>query len=144
MNTRFAVAVHIVTYLASRDGEPATSELVAASVGTHPALIRRIGAQLARAGVIRAQRGAGGGAVLARPMAEITLLDIYSAVGREEHEVIGVHRTGNPCCSIGRNMQRVLDERVHAVERAVERELAGTTVADLVGAVAEREVSAGI
>ncbi|HEX6587845.1 MAG TPA: Rrf2 family transcriptional regulator [Longimicrobiales bacterium] len=135
MNTRFAVAVHIVTYLACRRGEAATSDVVAESVGTHPALIRRLGAQLARAGIVHAQRGAGGGATLARPAAAITLLDIYRAVDEEELEVIRVHRTANPCCMVGMHMQSVLEQRATAIERAVEAELSRTTIADIVDAV---------
>lgn len=135
MNTRFAVAVHIVTYLACRRGAPATSDHVAESVGTHPALIRRLSAQLARAGLVRAQRGARGGAVLGRPASEITLLDVYRAVDEDDLEVIRVHHTANPCCSVGRQMQAVLEERAGAIERAVEGELSRTTIADIVGAV---------
>lgn len=135
MNTRFAVAVHIVTYLACRRGAPATSDLVAESVGTHPALIRRLGAQLARAGIVQAQRGARGGATLARRAAEITLLDIYRAVDEDELELIRVHRTANPCCSVGMHMQAVLAERAGAIERALESELSRTTIADIVDAV---------
>lgn len=135
MNTRFAVAVHIVTYLACRRGVPATSELVAESVGTHPALIRRLGAQLARAGIVRAQRGARGGATLARSASDITLLDIYRAVDEDEFELIRVHRTANPCCAVGKQMQAVLEERAGAIERALETELSRTTIADIVDAV---------
>jgi DNA-binding IscR family transcriptional regulator len=52
MNTQFAVAVHILTILQSREGEPATSEFIASSVGTNPSLIRRLASQLARAGLV--------------------------------------------------------------------------------------------
>ena len=48
-SSRFAVAVHILTLLASAEG-PVPSSLIAGSVGTNPALIRRLVAQLAEAG----------------------------------------------------------------------------------------------
>ena len=50
-SSRFAVAVHILTLLASADG-PVPSSLIAGSVGTNPALIRRLVAQLADAGLV--------------------------------------------------------------------------------------------
>lgn len=141
MNTRFAVGVHIVTYLACRRGEPATSELIGESVGTHPALIRRLSGQLARAGLVHAQRGARGGATLGRPASEITLLDVYRAVEHDDAELIPVHRTANPCCAVGKHMQRVLEERASAIERTLEAELSRTTIADIVDAVEPRRVA---
>ena len=61
MNTRFAVAVHILTLLHTQQGEPATSEYIASSVNTNPSLIRRLLSQLARAGLTASQMGTGGG-----------------------------------------------------------------------------------
>ena len=41
MNTRFAVAVHVLTLLEQSRGEPVTSEYLAGSVNTNASLIRR-------------------------------------------------------------------------------------------------------
>ena len=112
MNTRFAVATHVLTYLACRDGA-ATSAEIAASVGTHPALVRRIAAQLADAGLLRGQRGAGGGCTLARPAAGIRLVDVYRAVVGEECAVLPVHSTADARCPVGRHMQRVAQLLCH-------------------------------
>jgi Rrf2 family protein len=130
MNTRFAVAVHVLTFLETQEGEPATSELVASSVGTNPSLIRRLLSQLARAGLTTAQMGTGGGALLARPANAITLLDVYRAVD-EERDVIPLHPAPNPQCPVGRNIHGVLTHRIDAAARALERELARTTIAEL-------------
>ena len=137
MNTRFAVAVHILTFLATQRGEPATSELIAGSVGTNPSLIRRLLSGLARAGLTTAQMGTGGGALLARPAEAITLRDVYRAVG-EERDVIPLHPAPNPRCPVGRNIHAVLERRADAAERALEDELARTTIADLAGDVGRR------
>ena len=142
MNTRFAVAVHILTFLQAQGGEPATSELVASSVGTNPSLIRRLLAQLARAGLAAATRGAGGGAVLARPAARITLLDVYRAVD-EDVEVIPIHQTSSARCPVGRHVHTALVGRIDAVERAMHDELSRTTIADLASDVARRERRSG-
>jgi Rrf2 family protein len=107
-------------------------------VGTNPSLIRRLMSQLARAGLATAQRGTGGGAVLGRPGERITLLDVYRAV-EEEAEVIPVHHTSSPRCPIGRHMQAALEARIGEVERAMEEELARTTIADLAREVTGRE-----
>lgn len=131
MNTRFAVAVHVLTFLQSQAGEPATSELIASSVGTNPSLIRRIVTRLTGAGLAAARRGTGGGIVLGRPAESITLLDVYEAVDDEEGEVIPVHQTSSPRCPVGRHMQAALEARVDSAERALRDELARSTVADL-------------
>ena len=80
MNSRFAVAVHILTLLEQGGGEPMTSEHVAGSVNTNPSLVRRLLSSMARAGLTTSQFGAGGGALLARPADQITLGDVYRAV----------------------------------------------------------------
>ena len=137
MNTRFAVAVHILTFLQTQGGEPATSELIASSVRTNPSLIRRLLSQLARAGLTTSQMGAGGGALLARPADAITLLDVYRAVD-EDGGVIPMHPSPNPRCPVGRHIQAVLATRIDAAERALRAELARTTIAELAGDVTRR------
>lgn len=134
MNTRFAVAVHILTLLQTQRGRPATSELIAASVNTNASLIRRLLSQLARAGLTTSQMGTGGGALLARPADQITLLDVYRAID-EDRDVIPMHPSPNPKCPVGRNIQAVLETRIDAAERALQKELDRTTIAALAGDV---------
>ena len=138
MNTRFAVAVHILTFLQSQGGEPATSELVASSVGTNPSLIRRLLSRLARAGLTTSVMGAGGGALLARAGDDVTLLDVYRAVD-DDGDVIPIHDTPSPRCPVGRHIQDALETRLDAATRALEAELARTTIADLAADVGRRE-----
>jgi Rrf2 family protein len=137
VNTRFAVAVHILTFLQSQEGVPTTSELIASSVNTNASLIRRLLGQLARAGLTTSQMGAGGGALLARPAERITLLDVYRAVA-EEREVIPLHPAPSPQCPVGRHIHAVLEGRVEAAERALHAELARTTIAELAGDLTRR------
>ncbi len=137
MNTRFAVAVHVLTLLQSQRGEPATSEWIAGSVNTNPALIRRLLSQLARAGLTQSRMGAGGGALLAKPAQDIDLAQVYRAVA-EDAEVIPIHASPNPRCPVGRNIQAVLERRIDAAQRALEAELARTTIADLDKDIARR------
>ncbi len=138
MNSRFAVAAHILTLLYDQDGEPLTSEYIAGSVNTNPAVIRRLLSLLAKAGLTTAQLGAGGGALLARAAGAITLLDVYRAV--DEGELFAMHRQGpNPDCPVGRHIQAALEGTMDAASRALEAELAKRTIADLVEDVRRRE-----
>lgn len=79
-STRFALSVHILTYLAQHRGEAVTSARIAESAGANPAFIRRVLGDLARAGLTTARLGQGGGAMLARGPKRISLLDVYRAV----------------------------------------------------------------
>jgi Rrf2 family protein len=137
LNSRFAVAVHILTVIAHEGGNPVTSDYIAASVNTNPSLIRRMLSQLTRAGLTRCQMGAGGGALLAKPAARITLRDVYRAV--VDGRLLGLPRERpDPACPVGRNIQALLTERFDEATRALEDELARTTIADMQHAVTER------
>ena len=82
--------------------------------------------------------GSGGGALLAKPADTITLLDVYRAMD-EDGGVIPMHPAPNPNCPVGRNIQGVLETRFDAAERALERELARTTIAELTSDVIRRD-----
>lgn len=130
MNTRFAVAVHVLTLLEQSGGEPVTSEYLAGSVNTNASLVRRLLVQLAGAGLTTSQMGAGGGALLARSADAITLVDVYRAVA-EDRDVIPLHPAPNPQCAIGRHIQAALTTRFDAATAALEAELGRTTIADV-------------
>lgn len=138
MNTRFAVATHILTFLQTQQGEPATSELIASSVNTNPSLIRKLLTQLAKAGLTDSRMGTGGGAILARPADTITLLDVYLAVD-EDADILPIHQSPNPKCPVGRNIQNVLQARIDTAEQALRTVLAQTTIAALGSDIIRRE-----
>ncbi len=90
-STRFSLSVHILTVLAQHRGETLSSTQIAQCVGTNPAFVRRILADLARAGLTRGRLGKGGGASLARGPKRISLLDIYRAV--ECAAIVSIRKT---------------------------------------------------
>lgn len=138
MNTHFSIAVHILVFLAEQEGAPVTSTAVAGSVGTNPSFVRRILAQLGRAGLTTGTEGAGGGTVLARFPERITLRDVYHAVD-ETRELVPMHPSPHPQCKIGRNIKGVLGATVQQVESTVDAQLDRTTIADLLADVVDRE-----
>ena len=138
MNSRFAVAVHILTLLEQQYGEPVTSERIAGSVNTNPSLVRRLIGMLTKAGLTTSQLGTGGGALLAKPAARITLRDVYRAV--DEGELFAMHRERpNPACPIGRNIQAALEAHIDCASAALEDELARVTIGDMLADVRKQE-----
>ncbi len=136
MNTssRFAFAVHVLTLLAQQEGVPLSSEYIAGSVNTNPALIRRLTSMLAAAGITTSQLGAGGGALLAREPGSITLLEVYRAI--DDGQLFALHREApNPDCLVGRHIQGVLTVYIDDAQRAMEASLARRTVADVMADV---------
>ena len=130
--TRFAVATHILLYLAAEgSGGASTSPRLAYSVNTNPVVVRRIAGQLARAGLIRVRRGPGG-AELAREADRITLEDVWLAVQAAGGTVLlPIHRRPNMTCPVGRRVRPVLDEAFAGAEAALHQALAATTLASL-------------
>ena len=132
-NSRMTIAVHALAWLAlaQRQGHDVlTSDQVAASVNTNPVIIRRSLGDLRRAGLVRVRHGAGAGWSLARAPEEITLLDVYDAVGHEQP--FGMHHTEpNPECPVGRGIRPALDQVYGEIEQTVRHELTLISVADV-------------
>ncbi|SEA84376.1 Rrf2 family transcriptional regulator [Paraburkholderia sartisoli] len=140
MNTssRFAFAVHVLALLSLQDGAPLSSDMIAGSVNTNPALVRRLLSMLSEAGLTTSQLGAGGGALLARAPRDITLLEIYRAV--DDAQLFALHREEpNPACMVGRNIQVVLRGIIDDAQRAMESSLAARTLADATADVERAE-----
>ena len=133
-NTRFTVAVHILTLLANEQDRPLTSDHIAGSVNTNPVVIRRILALLGKAGLVSAIEGAGGGSTLARSAACITLADVRGAV-EPGGLYAGTRSDPNPLCPVGRRLQSVLKEYMQQFEKALKKQMTAVTIADVLKGV---------
>ena len=134
-STRFVVAVHILTGLAVSNGKPMRSEDIAYSVNTSAVVIRGLLSRLGEAGLTKSQLGTGGGTMLAKPAAEISLLDVYNAV--EDTELFSLHRT-LPCenCAVGANILEAMEPMLTRARGALEQELAKADIASIGAEVA--------
>ena len=143
ISSRFTIAIHILICVELYGNDaPATSESLAGSIGAHPVVIRRILGQLRRAGLITVARGREGGAHIARPLSGITLADVFRAVESiADDTLFSFHENPNPACPVGRNIHNILDGHLAAIQRAMEREMQQTTLADVIQE-ARAEVSA--
>jgi len=130
-NSRFAVAVHVMTLMAWSGEEPLKSDQVADSVNTNPVVIRRMLCDLAEAGLVVSQTGSLGGSRLAGDPSKTTLLDIYQAL--EYKGVFSLNRQ-RPSreCPVGVNIETVLGDVMSEVDSAVEAVLAKITLTDVV------------
>ena len=136
-NTRFAVAIHAMGMLAFGDKINVTSDDIAKSVRTNPVVVRRLLAQLTRQGLVAVKLGAGGGARLTRPPEQITLSDIYLALG--EGPLFQVPLLGETHeCAVGRSVGPVLTGILLRAEKGLLAELRVITLSDVIGKVMRR------
>jgi Rrf2 family protein len=137
-NTQFALGVHLLTLLAGAPDEILSSELLAGSAGSNPVHARRLLGRLRAAGLVDSRPGVKGGWQLLRPPADITLADVWRAVQGED-PILGLHGA-NPNCTVGRRIQDALVGVDRRAARAVEDELATTTLCDLARATSPADL----
>jgi Rrf2 family protein len=136
-NSRFAIAVHILTLMARAGDEPLKSDEVACSVNTNPVVIRRILCGLSKAGLVVSQTGASGGTRLARRPSEITLLEVYRAV--DAGSIFAMHpQPPNAQCPVGMKIGDSLDQILSEVELGVERVLEKITIEKVLKSIEPR------
>ncbi len=132
-NSRLTVAAHALTWIGlyqKRGNDVATSEQIATSVNTNPVVIRRLLAEMRKAGLAESRRGKGAGWTLTRDLSSITLLDVYEAI--ESGPLFGLHpSTPDPECVIGHGIGPALTNVYDEIEASLRSQLAGTTLEDV-------------
>lgn len=133
ISSRFTMAVHIFSCINTFEKEnKITSDFLAGSINVNPVIIRKLLSQLKAAGLVNVQRGSGGASV-AKPLEEITLLDIYNAVECIDNgELFHFHEGSNKECPVGRNIHLILDDKLQRVQKAMEREMEKITLSDII------------
>lgn len=137
-NTQFAVAVHVLTYLAAGTAagrtDPVGSEELAASAAVNPVHIRKVLGPLRESGLVSSRAGARGGWELAADPKNVALSQVWALL-REDTSVLGIHGP-NPKCEVGGNIVGVLadvDARIADTIRAELGEISLSDVLDQAG-----------
>ncbi len=128
-DSRLPRVLHALLHLDQMKG-PATSELIAGMLQTNAAVVRRTMAGLRDAGIVTSTKGHGGGWSLSRPINEITLLDIYTALGSPTLFAIG-NDGEEPTCLLARAANAATTRALKGARRQFEESLASISVADL-------------
>ncbi len=134
IGSKFTIGVHIITALDYfQDMDRVNSEFLAGSIGVNPVIVRTVISNLREAGIVQTQRGSSG-AELTKRLEEITLYDVYKAVGSVDAEegLFHFHEQPNPECPVGRNIHKVLAQHLIDAQKAMEDSLKATTLADIV------------
>ena len=138
MNTRFAVATYALTFMSLAQERMVTSDELAASINTHPALVRRMLSLLRESGLVETQLGPGGGARLARSPDQISLLQVYDAI-RAADDLFSISRISpNPDCPMSAGIQSTLECVLSAPEQALRMALDRVSIRNLLIEAAAR------
>ena len=133
VSVRFTAAIHTLLCIKHFEKDHrVTSEFISGSTGVNAVIIRKVLLQLQKAELVETAAGVGG-SHLARPANKITLLDVYKAVndGESGQVVFNFHPNPNPKCPIGGSIHKLLDPVLENAQKAMERELAKTTIDEL-------------
>jgi Rrf2 family protein len=129
LDSRLSRVLHVLLHLAHQE-RPMTSETMAAMMHTNPVVMRRTLAGLREAGYVSSEKGHGGGWVLSRDLGEITLLDIYNALGKPELFAMGLS-SDHPNCLVEAAVNRELSDSFAQAEALILARYATITLADL-------------
>lgn len=129
-DTRLSGVLHVLIHLGQVD-KPLTSEALAKTMGTNPAVFRRTMAGVRNAGIVHSEKGHGGGWTLSRPLSELTLLDVYIALGRPTLFAIG-DRNDAPNCKIENAVNGALAKTMEEAEALISKRLGQITLDQIV------------
>lgn len=127
-DSRLSIALHALLHMAGVDA--ITSENLAQMAESHPVAMRRTMAGLREAGIVRSEKGHGGGWALARPIEEITLGDVYAALDSPTLFAIA-NRSESPGCLVERAVNAAMGEALDEAEATLLKRLHEITLADL-------------
>jgi DNA-binding IscR family transcriptional regulator len=122
-------------------GMPMTSKEIASRMSTDPAVVRRTMAGLRNAGIVRSEKGHGGGWSLKRALENVTMRDVYEALDITDVFTIGT-RTESPGCFVEQTVNRAMKAALDASESVLLQQLGGVSLAAIAAEVASRGANA--
>ncbi|QFY63042.1 Rrf2 family transcriptional regulator (plasmid) [Rhizobium grahamii] len=128
-DSRLSRMLHVLIHMGQHDGAM-TSDMIARMLDANPVVIRRTMAGLRENGYVRSEKGHGGGWTLARPLDELTLLDIHRAVGEPSIFALGP-AYDMPGCPIEKAVNATLKDVFADAEQLLLKRFAGVTLADI-------------
>ncbi len=97
---------------------------------TNPVVVRRMMSGLRHMGIVTSERGHGGGWRLARNLADITILDVYRALG--EPPLFNISPGADkPDCLVEQAVDARMEETLHEAEVLLRDRFGAITIADL-------------
>ena len=125
-DSRLSVALHVLLHM-NESSEPFTSERLGEMLEANPVVVRRTLSRLKAAGLLTGAKGHGGGWLLARPLGEVRLSDVYEALETGSPFAIAP-RNESPGCLIERAVNRAISGALDDAEKVLRQSFARHTL----------------
>lgn len=126
---RLSRMLHVLIHMRDREG-PLRSDKIAVMLGTPAPIVRRTMSGLREHGIVTSSKGHGGGWSLNRTLGEITMLDIYEALGEPTLFAIGP-ANDDPSCLVEQAVDKRLGSAFMRAAQMLRDELRATTLAEI-------------
>jgi DNA-binding IscR family transcriptional regulator len=114
----------------AQNGGPLTSEVLARAMDTNPVVVRRVMAGLRKRGYVQSEKGRGGGWTLTCDLSQVTLRDVYAALGSPSLVAMR-SRTESPGCVLEEAVNATLNRSFQEAEALLLARLGDVTLAAL-------------
>ena len=121
--------LHVLIHMDQRE-HPLTSDEIARMLNTNPVVVRRTMAGLRDNGYVTSEKGHGGGWKLARPLDQLTLLDVYVALGNPPVFALGL-ADDDPRCLVEQAVNDGLTEALGNARQLLLDRFGSITLGDL-------------
>lgn len=129
-SSRLSLALHALVHLHKQPAETMTSTTLAQCLMTNPVVVRRVLGTLREVGIVTASRGHDGGWRLLRPAAEISLRQVYAAMG-ESLLIRTESDPGDVQCGIVRTVNTVMGDFLADAEALLAARLERVSIEDI-------------
>lgn len=141
-DNRLSRSLHALIHL-DRHVKRATSDAMAKMLGTNPVVVRRMMSGLREKGYLVSEKGHGGGWELRADLHDITLLDVYQAIGSPALFSIGPAADPSPCL-VEHAVDARLDQALGEAEALLLQRFSQITVADIAEDYLQKMASLGL
>lgn len=128
-DNRLSRMLHVLIHMSAHEGA-ATSDSIAKMLSTNPVVVRRTMAGLREAGYVRSAKGHNGGWELARPLEEITMADIYRALGSPHLFALGL-ADDDPRCLVEKSVNARIADTLSAAQSMILDRFGAMTLAEI-------------
>lgn len=126
---RLSRMLHVLIHM-DRHVQRVTSDEIAKMISTNAVVVRRMMAGLRERGIVSSEKGHGGGWQLARALTDITLRDVYEAIGNPPLFNIGPKAVPSACL-VEKAVDARLDTTLQKAEARLLAQFAEIAVEDL-------------
>jgi Rrf2 family protein len=128
-DSKLSSILHVLLHMAHSE-RPLTSEELSRYLGTNPVLVRRVLAGLRERGYVSSGKGHGGGWTISADLRQVTLRDIYEALGSPTVFAMG-NRAEHPQCLVEQVVNQSLASAYDEAEALLIARFQNITLADL-------------